>query len=90
MSARYEVLMDVVRSRMTNRAFAPADIPRAHVEMILEAARHAPSGANAQPWHFVVVTDPAAKTAIGQCFVDEQQHRAKLRMGFPKIGRAHV
>ena len=75
--------MEVVRTRMTNRAFAPCDIPREHFEMILEAARHAPSGANAQPWHYVVVTDPAAKQAIGQCFVDEQQHRAQLRMGFP-------
>ena len=33
MTSRYESLMDVVRSRMTNRAFAPAEIPRAHVEM---------------------------------------------------------
>ena len=31
--ARYDALMDVVRARMTNRAFAPAVIPRAHVEM---------------------------------------------------------
>jgi len=53
--ARYESLMDVVRDRMTNRAFAPSDIPREHFEMILEAARHAPSGANAQPWHYIVV-----------------------------------
>jgi nitroreductase len=68
---------------MTNRAFAPAEIPREHVEMILESARHAPSGANAQPWHYVVVTDPAVKRAIGQRFVDEQQRRARLRMGFP-------
>jgi nitroreductase len=75
--------MDVVRSRMTNRAFAPFEVPRAHVEMILEAARHAPSGANTQPWHYVVVTDPDVKRAIGQAFVDEQQRRAKLRMGFP-------
>jgi nitroreductase len=81
--ARYESLMDVVRNRMTNRAFAPWDIPREHFEMILEAARHAPSGANAQPWHYIVVTDPEVKRTIGQCFVDEQQHRAKLRMGFP-------
>ena len=57
MESRYEALMDVVRGRMTNRAFAPAEIPRAHVEMILEAARHAPSGANAQPWHYKVA-DP--------------------------------
>jgi nitroreductase len=83
MLARYEALMDVIRGRMTNRAFAPGEIPREHVEMILEAARHAPSGANAQPWHYVVVTDPAVKRAIGQCFVDEQQRRARLRMGFP-------
>jgi nitroreductase len=81
--ARYEALMDVVRNRMTNRAFASWEVPREHFEMILEAARHAPSGANAQPWHYIVVTDPAVKQTIGQCFVDEQQHRAKLRMGFP-------
>ena len=81
--ARYEALMDVARNRMTNRAFAPWEVPREHFEMILEAARHAPSGANAQPWHYIVVTDPEVKQAIGQCFVDEQQHRAWLRMGFP-------
>jgi 5,6-dimethylbenzimidazole synthase len=80
---RYEGLMEVVRGRMTNRAFAPHAVPREHFELILEAARHAPSGANAQPWHFIVVTDPAVKQTIGQCFVDEQQHRARLRMGFP-------
>ena len=80
---RYEVFMDVVRNRMTNRAFAPFDVPREHFHLILEAAWHAPSGANAQRWHYVVVTDLAVKQTIGQCFVDEQQHRAKLRMGFP-------
>jgi 5,6-dimethylbenzimidazole synthase len=82
-AGRYEALMQVVRGRMTNRAFAPHAVPREHFELILEAARHAPSGANAQPWHFIVVTDPAVKQTIGQCFVDEQQHRARLRMGFP-------
>jgi 5,6-dimethylbenzimidazole synthase len=81
--ARYDVLMEVVRARMTNRAFAPHDVPRAHFEMILEAARHAPSGANAQPWHYVVVTDPAVKQRLGELFVEEQQRRARLRMGFP-------
>ena len=80
---RYEALMEVVRGRMTNRAFAPYEVPREHFEQILEAARHAPSGANCQPWHYVIVTDPAVKARIGQCFVDEQQHRARLRMGFP-------
>lgn len=80
---RYESFMQVVRSRMTNRAFAAYDVPREHFEMIIEAARHAPSGANAQPWHYIVVTGPAVKEKIGQYFMDEQQRRAKLRMGFP-------
>jgi 5,6-dimethylbenzimidazole synthase len=81
--ARYGALMETVLARMTNRAFAPYDVPREHFEMILEAARHAPSGANAQPWHYIVVTDAAVKETIGQCFIDEQQHRARLKMGFP-------
>ena len=82
-TGRYAVLMDIVRNRMTNRAFAPYVVPREHFEMILEAARHAPSGANAQPWHYVVVTELTVKQIIGQCFMDEQQHRARLHMGFP-------
>ncbi|MGH6900193.1 MAG: nitroreductase family protein [Geminicoccaceae bacterium] len=82
--ARYEQLMDVVRNRMTSRQFKPdIAVPRAHVEMVLEAARHAPSGANAQPWHFIVVSDPDVKRRIADYFVDEQRRRAKLKMKFP-------
>jgi 5,6-dimethylbenzimidazole synthase len=80
---RYAALMDVVTRRMTNRAFAEFEMPREHIELILEAARHSPSGANSQPWHFVVVTDPRVKETIGQLFVDEQLARARLKMGFP-------
>ncbi|MBI4608320.1 MAG: nitroreductase family protein [Candidatus Rokubacteria bacterium] len=80
---RYNAFMEVVRSRMTNRAFGPYEVPREHFELILEAARHAPSGANSQPWHYIVVTDPEVKRKIGECFVEEQQQRAKLKMGFP-------
>jgi len=60
--ARYEQLMGVVRQRLTSRQFNPAvPVPREHIEMVLEAARHGPSGANAQPWHYIAVTDPAVK-----------------------------
>src|SRR5206468_2169975 len=81
--ARYEAFLDVARNRLTNRAFAPWEVPREHFEWILEAARHAPSGANAQPWHYIVVSDPRVKETIGSLFVEEQQRRAKLHMGFP-------
>jgi len=81
---RYEQLMDVVRHRFTSRQFKPEiAVPREHIEMVLEAARHAPSGANAQPWHYIVVTDPTVKHRIADYFVEEQRRRAKLKMKFP-------
>lgn len=82
--SRYDALMDVVRNRMTVRAFDPAyTVPREHYEMILEAARHSPSGANAQPWHFIVVTEQDLKHKIMEYFREEQVRRAKLKMKFP-------
>ncbi len=81
---QYDALMEVVRTRMTVRAFDPAGtVPREHYELILEAARHSPSGANAQPWHFIVITDQALKTKIKEYFREEQVARAKLKMKFP-------
>lgn len=81
---RYDALMKVVTNRVTVRAFDPDfEVPREHFEMILEAARHAPSGANAQPWHFIVVTEPELKEKIAGYFVEEQRRRAKLKMKFP-------
>lgn len=81
---RYDALMDVVRGRMTTRQFDPNYVvPKEHYELILEAARHAPSGANAQPWHYIVVTKPELKKAIADYFVDEARARAKLKMKFP-------
>ncbi len=81
--ARYRALMDVISSRMTNRAFAPYDVPNEHYEMILDAARHAPSGANSQPWHYIVITDAEMKARLGEAFVQEQLRRARLGMKFP-------
>jgi len=73
-----------VRNRLTTRAFRPdIAVPREHIEMVMEAARHAPSGANAQPWHYIVVTQPQVKKKIADYFVDEQRRRAKLKMKFP-------
>jgi nitroreductase len=81
---KYDALMDVVRNRLTTRAFDVSyTMPPEHYEMILEAARHAPSGANAQPWHFIVVTDQDLKNKITEYFREEQITRAKLKMKFP-------
>jgi len=55
---------EVMSTRRSIRAFAPEAFDLSLIEMALEAANSAPSGANVQPWHFVVVTDPAIKSRI--------------------------
>lgn len=81
---RYDALMDVVKNRLTTRAFDSGYVmPREHYDMVLEAARHAPSGANAQPWHFIAVTDQELKNRITEYFREEQVARARLKMKFP-------
>lgn len=80
----YDALMRVMRNRVTVRKFDPDYVvPAEHYELILEAARHAPSGANAQPWQFIVVHDAQTKARICDYFVAEQRFRAKAGMKFP-------
>ena len=81
---RYDALMQVLRNRVTVRRFrGDFTVPAEHFDLIMEAARHAPSGANTQPWHFVVVSEPEKKQAIADYFVAEQRFRAKAKMKFP-------
>jgi iodotyrosine deiodinase len=49
-----------MQQRRTTRDFSDRPVPRELIEEALAAAGSAPSGANLQPWHFVVVS--AAKT----------------------------
>ena len=69
---RCEALLEIMRNRLTTRQFDPGHVvPREYYDLILEAARHAPSGANAQPWHYIIVTNPETKTKIVEYFVEE-------------------
>jgi nitroreductase len=43
-------------------------VPLALVKECLELALQAPSGSNAQGWHFVLVTDPAKRARIGELY----------------------
>jgi len=53
-----------IRRRRTVRQFSDRPVPRSIIENCLLAAGTAPNGANQQPWHFVVVSDPAVKHKI--------------------------
>ena len=80
----YNTLMEILVNRVTVRKFDSSyKIPLEHYDLIIDAARHAPSGANSQPWHFIVVQDKKIKSSIADYFVNEQKFRAKAKMKFP-------
>jgi len=53
-----------MRRRRTVRDFSDEPVEREVIELCLQAAGTAPSGANLQPWHFVLVSDPELKHQI--------------------------
>ena len=64
MERRAAELSSEIRRRRTVRDFSERPAPRAVIDDCLRAAGSAPSGANMQPWHFVVVGDAAVKQRI--------------------------
>lgn len=69
-----------MQRRRTVRFFSERPVPREIIEDCLLTAGSAPSGANMQPWRFVVVSDAAIKREIRQAAEKEERefyrHRA--------------
>ena len=63
-----------LRRRRTVREFSRRPVPREIIDECLQAATTAPSGANLQPWHFVVVSDSETKRRIRVAAEEEERH----------------
>lgn len=59
-------LFAVVGRQRACREFAATPVTDAELAPLLDAATHAPSAENKQPWEFVIVRDPATRAAIGE------------------------
>ena len=64
MKQRATAFRKEMQRRRTVRNFSDRPIPREIIEECLLTAGTAPNGANLQPWHFVVVSDPRVKREI--------------------------
>jgi len=53
-----------MKRRRTVREFSDRPVPEEVIRNAISAAGTAPSGANQQPWHFAVVSNPETKGAI--------------------------
>jgi nitroreductase len=67
----YELLYDIIRRRASVRKLKPDPIPDEYVQKILEAGRWAMSGANSQPWEYIVVKDPKVKKDLFRCYSED-------------------
>ncbi len=80
MRARVQAFYDDLDRRRTIREFSDRPVPRDIIETALQAANTAPSGANLQPWHFVVVSGAETKKKIREAAEVEErefyEHRA--------------
>jgi iodotyrosine deiodinase len=73
MKTRAKEFYEEIRRRRTVREFSSREVPREVIENALRAAGTAPSGANLQPWHFVVVSDAATKAKIREAAEIEER-----------------
>lgn len=69
-------VFEAIKERRSIRSFKEQDVKEEDIEMLIEAARWAPSAGNIQPWEFIIVRrhelkKELAEAAFGQAFVEE-------------------
>lgn len=69
-------VFEAIKTRRSIRAFTNKKVSEEEVQKLIDAARHAPSAGNIQPWEFVIVRDPKRKyrlaaAALNQTFIEE-------------------
>jgi nitroreductase len=78
---RSRAFLESMRQRRSIRAFSPEPVPFELIENAIATAATAPSGANQQPWHFVVVRGPQLKRRMRE--IVEQEERENYEHRFP-------
>src|SRR3990170_3988930 len=73
----FDEFLKVIRSRRSIRNFKPDPVPDEDIEKILEAGRWAMSGANGQPWEYVVVKDAKLRKKVVDIY-EESRYRTHL------------
>lgn len=77
---RARAFYDLFRRRRSVRHFADTPVSREVIETIIATAGTAPSGANKQPWKFVLVDDPTLKREIRIATEKEEKESYERRM----------
>jgi nitroreductase len=69
----YEEFLELLKYRRSIRKLKPAPIPDEYIIKVLDAARHAMSGGNSQPWEFIVVKDSLTRKRLCDAYEIEYE-----------------
>ncbi|MBX7174626.1 MAG: nitroreductase family protein [Pyrinomonadaceae bacterium] len=78
--SRAEAFFELLNSRRTVREYSTKDVPFELIKTAIQTAGTAPSGANMQPWRFVVVADAEIKRQIREAAEKEEFESYHHRM----------
>ena len=70
---RSREFLELMATRRSVRQFSSEPVPSELIENALRTAGSAPSGANQQPWTFVVVSDPGIKERLREAAEHEER-----------------
>ncbi len=70
-------LLQIMKARRSVRVYKSGTVTEAQLNAILEAGRWAPSGANTQPWEFVITRDRKKMRRVRQIYDNEWKQRKR-------------
>lgn len=59
-------VLDVIKSRRSIRQYKSTKVPDDVIMQLIDAARHAPSAGNIQPWEFIIVKDKEVREQLAK------------------------
>lgn len=63
---------EAIEKRRSIRKFRPDAVSQEIILELIESARLAPSGSNAQPWRFKIITDPMVKLKLAEAAYNQK------------------
>lgn len=61
-----KTMLDLIMNRQSDRKYSEKAVEKEKLERIVEAGRMSPSACNAQPWKFIVVTEPSLLKEVAE------------------------
>lgn len=84
-------LLNIIQTRRSVRVYKTGKVSNEQLERILESARWAPSGANTQPWEFVVTRDREKMKRIRKIYDNEwRQRKREDPVNYKGLKKEHV